>query len=561
MNTTTVKDLFNADQFIIPIYQRDYAWKKKNFEDLWEDLLENFNMPYTEHFLGTIVLSVNNKKQYIIDGQQRVTTLFMLIHSLVKKSSDPSYRQAMLYTIQKTLKLEVSKLNSTFFHQLLENQHPIPETLGQKNLLEVFTTIQNQISALSAELVDQYLSVLEKMNILILKESNDGKAIRIFQSVNDRGVSLTYIDKLKSLLIYYSNRYLKIDDSDEGKLDIFINDKFGEIFKSYDYIKQKNKINFIDDRFTEDNILRYHYLSYSKSPNHHYKRTIVESYNEIKDYLKKISKNRQELEEYLENYTNDLSNFFAAFKNLIDECEKNLELYLVLTVLQPNTTLYPLIIRAYLKNKLDHELLQLIKLLDIQVFKMGYSPEKDTIALGFDLDQDKNIKDTMKHIIKNHKNRWNFITEYTREITRYNIDLYRFISINKEILHNAVIDSDKKTLEYIKTIKDMQTTIEHIFPQDGIKFMKKYEFKSQDEYEEHLHTYGNSLLLEHNLNSQASDKDLVGKQKIYQISKIENVVKFSYDNDYYHSFSKTKIKERNKEMIQYLENLFSIINE
>lgn len=185
--------------FTIPIYQRDYAWKVRNFKDLWEDLLENFEMEENEHFLGTIVLATDTKKCHLIDGQQRVTTLFMLLFCLNEQHNDPSYRRRLLYTANGDFKLQVSDINKSFFKELLHNQNPTPETLGQKNLLEVYQEIQSTIKSLEKEKIDKYLEILENMNVLILKESNDGRAIRIFQSVNDRGVALTYIDKLKNL--------------------------------------------------------------------------------------------------------------------------------------------------------------------------------------------------------------------------------------------------------------------------------------------------------------------------------------------------------------------------
>ena len=62
-------------------------------------------------------------------------------------------------------------------------------------------------------------------------EDSEGDAIRIFQTVNDRGKLLSNMEKAKSLLIYFSNRYLN------KKLDDKINDLFGEIFDIYDDIK------------------------------------------------------------------------------------------------------------------------------------------------------------------------------------------------------------------------------------------------------------------------------------------------------------------------------------
>ncbi|GAA9129180.1 hypothetical protein HpHA170_00910 [Helicobacter pylori] len=67
---TTIKEIFQAEGYSIPNYQRDYAWKDKNFKDLWEDLEEaiDYNKKGQGHFIGTMVVAKNedNKKLYDI---------------------------------------------------------------------------------------------------------------------------------------------------------------------------------------------------------------------------------------------------------------------------------------------------------------------------------------------------------------------------------------------------------------------------------------------------------------------------------------------------------------
>ncbi|PDX35258.1 hypothetical protein BB460_03830 [Helicobacter pylori] len=111
---TTLKDVFLESGYSIPNYQRDYAWKEKNFKDLWEDLEEaiEYNKKGHRHFIGTMVVAKNedNKKLYdIIDGQQRTTTIFMLLHVLASKQNEEDKRETRKYLYQKgELKLEVA---------------------------------------------------------------------------------------------------------------------------------------------------------------------------------------------------------------------------------------------------------------------------------------------------------------------------------------------------------------------------------------------------------------------------------------------------------------------
>lgn len=103
---TTIKEIFQAEGYSIPNYQRDYAWKDKNFKDLWEDLEEaiEYNKKGQGHFIGIMVVAKNedNKKLYdIIDGQQRTTTIFMLLHVLANEQNEKDKQETRKYLYQK----------------------------------------------------------------------------------------------------------------------------------------------------------------------------------------------------------------------------------------------------------------------------------------------------------------------------------------------------------------------------------------------------------------------------------------------------------------------------
>ncbi|WRA43807.1 DUF262 domain-containing protein [Helicobacter pylori] len=135
---TTLKDVFLESGYSIPNYQRDYAWKEKNFKDLWEDLEEaiEYSKKGQGHFIGTMVVTKNedNKKLYdIIDGQQRTTTIFMLLHVLANKQNEEDKQETRKYLYQKgELKLEVAPQNQSFFKALLEAAEK--ENISQKKM-------------------------------------------------------------------------------------------------------------------------------------------------------------------------------------------------------------------------------------------------------------------------------------------------------------------------------------------------------------------------------------------------------------------------------------------
>lgn len=84
----SVIDYLSKNKFLIPMYQRAYVWSEDECEQLWDDVLNFFNTKSEndDYFLGSIVMYKENNKQNIIDGQQRTTTLSLLIRALYEKA-------------------------------------------------------------------------------------------------------------------------------------------------------------------------------------------------------------------------------------------------------------------------------------------------------------------------------------------------------------------------------------------------------------------------------------------------------------------------------------------
>lgn len=371
---TTIKEIFLEEGYSIPNYQRDYAWKDKNFRDLWEDLEEaiEYNKKGQGHFIGTMVVAKNedNKKWYdIIDGQQRTTAIFMLLHVLANKQNEKDKQETRKYLYQKgELKLEVAPQNQSFFKTLLEAAEKEnisrcekdADTESKQNLFEVLKAILDKVSKLNKEEANERLEALLEMVLLRLEEPDPGRAIRTFQSVNDRGVPLLLLDKLKSLLIYYSNTFC---DGKRG-LDQFINDHFGEIFKIFARIKKSNHISSVgDSNFDEGDIFRYHAGSQKFDGIEflgHYEASTDKTYEKLKDELKKIKKSKKsKLKNFIQSYVSDLKNFYQAFLDLLSEIDTNPTTFKVMLINTINPLFFNSLIRLKINNELDDETLRL----------------------------------------------------------------------------------------------------------------------------------------------------------------------------------------------------------
>ena len=100
----TVQQLLQSQSFAIDEYQPEYKWEKKNVDELLSDLLDKFLnnfhdddstaavSNYEEYFLGSIIVSKRNGKNYLIDGQQRVTSLTLLLIYLYREAQRKALR-------------------------------------------------------------------------------------------------------------------------------------------------------------------------------------------------------------------------------------------------------------------------------------------------------------------------------------------------------------------------------------------------------------------------------------------------------------------------------------
>ncbi len=516
--------------------------KDKNFRDLWEDLEEaiEYNKKGYGHFIGTMVVAKNedNKKLYdIIDGQQRTTTIFMLLHVLANEQNEKDKQETRKYLYQKgELKLEVAPQNQSFFKALLEaaekgnisHCEKDADTEGKQNLFEVLKAILDKVSKLNKEEVNERFETLLGMVLMRFEEPDPGRAIRTFQSVNDRGVPLLLLDKLKSLLIYYSNTFC------DGKmgLDQFISDHFGEIFKIFAKIKKSNHTSNLD----EGNIFRYHAGSQRFDGIDflgHYEASTDNTYEQLKDELKGIKKSESKLKSFIQSYVSDLKNFYQAFLDLLSEIDTNPTTFKAMLINTINPLFFNSLIRLKINNELDDETMKLFAKTDILLFQVG-----------------RNMR----------ANAYNLINEYLQKgkeglksamIAQCRNDI-KIKSASLELVKNAFKSSCFHYVFFEKNCQEMGLADpENLLELDNEIEIQKLGFEGKKDLEDYIHTYGNLISLEGSLNSQARDKDLYGKDEIYKNSKIPFNRRFNAKG-----FNKKALIARNDEMREWLINTF-----
>ncbi|WP_441712393.1 HNH endonuclease family protein [Helicobacter pylori] len=382
-----------------------------------------------------------------------------------------------------------------------------------------------------------------------LEEPDPGRAIRTFQSVNDRGVPLLLLDKLKSLLIYYSNTFC------DGKmgLDQFINDHFGEIFKIFAKIKKSNHIFSVGgSKFDEGDIFRYHagsqkfdgieFLRY-------YEVSTENTYEKLKDELKKVKKD--ELENFIRFYVSDLKNFYQAFLDLLSEIDTNPTTFKVMLINKINPLFFNSLIRLKINNELDDETMRLFAKTDIVFFKANNNKkmkaETYNLINGYLQKGKEGLKSKMIAQCRNdiEQASWKLVKNAS------NSSCFHYIFFEKNCQEMGLAD-----LKKLIRGKQFSQQKEHIIPINLLELdneieIQKLGFEGKIDLEDYINTYGNLISLERPLNSQASDKDLYGKDEIYKSSEIPFNRRFNVKG-----FNKKALIARNDEMREWLINTF-----
>ncbi len=477
----------------------------------------------------------------------------MLLHVLTNEQNEEDKQETRKYLYQKgELKLEVAPQNQNFFKALLEAAEKgnisycekDADTEGKQNLFEVLKAILDKVSKLNKEEVNERLEVLLEMVLMRLEEPNPGRAIRTFQSVNNRGVPLLLLDKLKSLLIYYSNTFC------DGKmgLDQFINDHFGEIFKIFAKIKKSNHISSVGGP-NEGDIFRYHAGSQKFDGIDflgHYKTSTENTYEKLKDELKKVKKD--ELENFIRSYVSDLKNFYQAFLDLLSEIDTSPTTFKVMLINKINPRFFNSLIRLKINNELDDETMRLFAKTDIVFFKVGRDRANAYNLINEYLQKGKEgLKSKMIAQCRNDIDQ----TSWKLVRNAFNSSCFHYVFFEKNCQEIGIADLKKLIPE-----KQFSQQKEHIIPINLLELdneieIQKLGFEGKTDLEDYIGTYGNLISLEKSLNLKASDKDLYGKDEIYKNSEIPFNRRFNIKG-----FNKKALIKRNDEMREWLINTF-----
>ena len=566
----SLSEIFNNKIFRIPDFQRGYSWEERQLDDFWEDI-QNLNSDKI-HYIGLLTVEpikscdVQNVEKwkddlwllkkgmsayYVIDGQQRLTTLIILLHEILRTFDDneginygakSEWIDRFLYRsynqIYKSFVFGYEKDNPSdefFKTKILEQDSSAadkyPETLYTANLMFAKNYFAEKLKMLNKEdkeeIFDKAVNRL-KFNYYEIDDSLD--VYVTFETMNNRGKDLSHLELLKNRLIYLTT-LLREDDETKGRLRRDINETWKTI---YEYLG-KNKENPLDD----DVFLFNHwimYYTYDRSQSDVYADFLLKrkftsknvisgriSVKDIKDYIDSLAKC---VKQWFFIYNIQYSNYSDRIKehiqklervgmgafppmimavftkesqeeyiwNFLDACERFNFLVFAISHRSSNTqnsNLYRMAREYYIGNT-D------IETITAEIDFLTDGEDESYYRGWFDLERFKNHIQEL--FFKNDKDgfySWNGLRYFL-----YEYELYLQDNANPKVRWE---DFSKRTKE---------DTIEHIYPQSATDMYWKDRFGHLKPTEKrvYLNSLGNLLLLSSSKNSKLQNYDFDKKK-------------------------------------------------
>ncbi len=480
-------------QFVIPIYQRLYSWEKEQCKQLWDDIVKTGGNDKIEgHFIGSIVFvhdgiySNNHNDLLIIDGQQRLTTITLLLIALRDHLNDEDEflgkfsRQKIQnrYLINsdekgdKKFKLFLSESDKDTLLSLIDKDRKKPKELSLR-IEENFKLFQEWISKDTVKLETIFKGLEKLMVVEISLEKGKDNPQLIFESMNSTGKDLTQTDLIRNYIL------------------MGLEPKEQEIFYKK-YWKAMEEEFEQEERETQFNRFVRHYLTIQtrEIPN------INEVYEDFKDY-------RQEERIEIEALLQDLQKYCGYFCQIVfkKEADKDLNKALGFLVDLKMDVVYPLLLELYSDYRdgvlLKQDFIPIIALTESYICRRavcGFGT--NSLNKVFPIVTKKINKNQYLESVEKHfgsltaKQRFPDDDEFKEELMRK--DFYHFKK-NRYFL-DRLENFDTK-----EPVNTQECTIEHIMPQTLNDDWKRDLGQDYERiHTQYLHTIGNLTLTGYN---------------------------------------------------------------
>jgi hypothetical protein len=560
----SIGDAFRDCFYVVPDYQREYVWTDKEVQQLLDDINEQIDVGDSrEYFIGTVLVSPLGEKNHyeVIDGQQRLTTFFLLLCALKQLFRGEPQVQVLSSLIsasyadsegktQTSLKLEPRYENAgDLVHKLVElDSDPqaaragiksanIPSFGSLENLVNAYATIHRYLKDTYDEpsKLRKYWGYLANKVVFIQISTDVSSALKIFETINERGVGLNPMDLLKNLL--FTN--VRLDQFTQLK------DEWKKITKPLEKAKEK-PLRFLRYFLMANYVIRNERHDAVVREDEIYDWFVDKQNAALCDYKAKpfefVRKIIRDVEHYLaftESYGNDgKSNLAMESLDLL--CGGAFSLHHVLLLAASN---FP-------KSLFDHFVTQLESFLFYYIFTKTPTKELERLfsvwadelrSIGQTADPIRQRNDldifVAEHFQKNMTTKEQELTDAFRRYSLHSMQQYRTRYLLAKL--TQFVDMAYKGLKSPGSLGEYTVLeIEHILPNtpDSVLLSTFRTVNLNANYDEYKNKLGNLTLLEKPINIVASNgffsakKDEYRKCKYYLTSSIVEITKVGHNS-------------------------------
>ncbi|QDY59109.1 DUF262 and DUF1524 domain-containing protein [Helicobacter pylori] len=544
---TTLLKFFEENQnnqFVIPIYQRLYSWKKEQCEQLWDDIIKiGGNDKMNGHFIGSILYArvddTHSSPLLIIDGQQRLTTITLLFIALRNHLSEEveilekfSHKKVESYLINsdkdgdKKFRLILSESDKDTLLSLIDKNKRKPSEPSLK-IMENFKLFEKWISE-NTDKLETIFKGLKKLMIvwIALKKGKDDPQL-IFESMNSKGIELTQTDLIRNYIVM---------ETEVEKQEDFYNQYWRAMEENFKQSEKQSKRENLFDKFVR------HYLTI--------KTREIPNINKVYEAFKRYQQERGIETEALLQDLQKYCGYFCqiAFKK---ETDKDLNKALSFLVDLEMDVIYPLLLELY-SDYIDgvlskQDFISIIHLIE------SYICRRAVCGLGTN-SLNKVFPSFTKHIQKDEyfkslKAHFVYLTEKQRFPNNdefkdlfITIDFYNFQK--REYFLERLENFERKERVYAH-----EYTTEHIMPQTlEEEWERDLGENFQAIHEKYLHTIGNLTLTGYN--QEYSNKSFQEKRDMEKGFK-QSPLKLNQSLKDLESFGEKEIEKRANDLADF----------
>jgi len=574
--TETLTSLYQDGLFDIPSYQRSYSWEKPQLEDFIDDL--QYLPEESTHFFGNVILDKRNEPYTtdrgrrfdvydVVDGQQRLTTALTLLHVATKFHDIVEATVSednLIFPIDERPRLMPQDQDQEFFRDSLFGESNLEaETPSQERLQDAYRFFESGFEDKQSE--DAVKKISERLRydfkINVVEIDGNSEAASIFESINDRGRSLSSLDKTKSFLMYMDDR-----SSNQGAKEEKVNQRFGSIYRELFVLSNGHER--VSD-FDEDSVQRFHWGMYDGYDSDEY----FNSLDTLKDRLRELYREgeyeavQNEIEEYTKNLREAAEAFAALFhpSQQPPQVEVALERLLALGRL---ANVLPVLMAAQIRYGDDPEkMAKIVNACETLVFRMYaiYRRRSDT-GRGKLVQLAHRIQSETSFVFEDAIGRLNSIIQYYTNDDRFErklrdpeFDTTRSRDIRYLLYHygqNLDIDMQENVQRDLQQILSNNFEVEHIL----VRGLDESDVPDslRDDFEEHVHRLGNLTIASGywnrsygNLPFEEKKTAHGGREKEYKSSALRVQQVFAD----YDEFGEAELEEREQEIIEFaIEN-------